>query len=65
MSHAGKSPTERVKQSAPFMVAGLLACGILGYFIAGPEGRALGGGIGAAVGLAVGGLIRKLGAPAG
>ncbi|MGA1372538.1 MAG: hypothetical protein ACO3Z6_13130 [Pseudomonadales bacterium] len=55
-----RSPTEFVKSNGLFMFGGLLLCGIIGYFIAGSEGRALGGGIGAVLGLIVGGAVGKL-----
>ena len=42
------------------MLAGIIICGILGYFVAGSDSRALGGGIGAALGLIVGGIVGKL-----
>src|SRR4051794_5993834 len=65
MTKTGRSRADFVRRNVPFMVAGLLVCGLLGYFIGGPDGRAMGGGIGVALGLAVGGLIGKLRDPAG
>lgn len=37
----------------------ILVCGVIGYFIAGSDGRALGGGIGAFLGLVIAGVIAK------
>ena len=54
------SPSDFVKRNWLFMFVGIIICGLIGYFVAGSDGRALGGGIGAAVGLAVGGLVSKL-----
>jgi len=54
-----QSPSDFVKQNGTFMFIGILVCGIAGYFIAGPEARALSGGIGAGLGLIVGGLNGK------
>ena len=54
------SPTDYVKRNGLFMLAGIIICGILGYFVAGSDSRALGGGIGAALGLIVGGIVGKL-----
>ena len=74
------SPAEFVKRNGLFLFAGLLICGVIGYFVAGREGRELegrelegrelegrelegrelGGGIGAGLGLIVGGLVGKI-----
>jgi hypothetical protein len=54
------SPIDFVKRNGLFMLAGIVICGVAGYFIAGSEGRALGGGIGAGLGLIVGGIVGKM-----
>lgn len=48
-----------IRSNGVSMFCGLLVCGVIGYFIADSDGRALGGGIGAAIGLIVGGWIGK------
>ena len=52
-------PMEFVKRNGLYMLAGIIVCGVAGYFIGGSEARALSGGIGGAIGLMVGGLISK------
>jgi outer membrane lipoprotein SlyB len=54
------SPADFMKRNAIFMFAGIIICGIIGYYVAGSDGRALGGGIGAALGFIVGGIVGKL-----
>lgn len=46
---------------AAFIFAGILLFGVVGYFIAGTDGRNLGGGIGAAVGAIAAGSVRRRG----
>ncbi len=54
------SPADFVKRNGLFMLAGIIICGVIGYFVAGADGRALGGGIGAGLGLVVGGVASKI-----
>lgn len=48
-----------IKRDGLYMLVGLLVCGMAGYFIAGSEGRNLGGGIGGGLGLIVGGIVAR------
>ncbi|QDU38633.1 hypothetical protein Mal4_29620 [Maioricimonas rarisocia] len=58
--HYRESPLQFVLRNFPFMFVGLLLCGIIGYFVAGSDGRALGSGVGAGLGLILGGIVGKL-----
>jgi hypothetical protein len=55
-----KSPTDFVKRNGIAMLVGMLVCGLVGYFVNGPDGRALGTGIGVILGLIASGLAAKV-----
>ena len=49
-----------MKRNWLFIFAGLGICGLLGDFVAGPDGRNLGGGIGFAIGMIVAWIASKI-----
>ncbi|MBT4863520.1 MAG: hypothetical protein HON53_00165 [Planctomycetaceae bacterium] len=57
---ANKSPFDFVKRNGIAMLVGMFVCGLVGYFTAGADGRALGTGIGVILGLIASGLAAKV-----
>ena len=55
-----RSPAGFLKRSDLFMLGGIIVGGVIGYCLAGSEGREVGGGIGAGLGLIVGGLVGRM-----
>ena len=54
------SPVEFVKRNGISMLVGMFVCGLVGYFVNGQDGRALGTGIGVMLGLIASGLAAKV-----
>lgn len=46
-----------LKKNAPYITVGFVVCGLVGYFLGGSDGRALGSGVGVFIGFIVGGLV--------
>ena len=53
------SPIDVVKRNGLYMFAGIIVCGVAGTFIGGSDARALGGGIGAGLGMLIGLIVER------